>query len=215
MLNQKTSLSRGLAGGALCAAMLTAPAAAHDVLEGAEPAAGATVSEAPEQITLTYSDEVQKVGNRVSVADASGSVVAEGEPTATGREVTFDLPADLAPGTYTTTWRVVSSDGHPISGETGFTVAGASSSTEASSSPTASASSAPSEASSAPAASASSAPATDATGSTDPSPEPTASTSPSADAEASDSSGNLGWWIGLGALGALVLGIGAWVLSRR
>lgn len=215
-------------GAAALTCTFAAPAGAHDVLEGAEPSAGETLTKAPDELVLTYSDAVQQVGNRVSVTDSAGEVVAEGEPTADGPVVTFDLPEDLADGSYTTTWRVVSSDGHPISGTTDFTVAAGSD--DAGSSPAQS--SEPAESSRAP--SGSSEPA----GS--PSSEPTAAPSDSASAEPTesttteatgtpsdeagsdvqdsdqDSSGGLSTtgWVGLGALALVLLAGGALLLRR-
>lgn len=205
-----------------------APAGAHDVLEGAEPSAGETLTEAPDELVLTYSDAVQQVGNRVSVTDSAGEVVAEGEPTADGPVVTFDLPEDLADGSYTTTWRVVSSDGHPISGTTDFTVASGSDdagSSPAESSEPATSSGAPSG-SSEPAGSPSSEPSTAPSDSA--SAEPTESTTTEAtvtpsddegsDAQDSDqdSSGGLSTtgWVGLGALALVLLAGGALLLRR-
>ena len=215
-------------GAAALTCTFAAPAGAHDVLEGAEPSAGETLTEAPDELVLTYSDTVQQVGNRISVTDSAGEVVAEGEPTADGSVVTFDLPEDLADGSYTTTWRVVSSDGHPISGTTDFTVAAGSD--DAGSSPAQS--SGPAESSGAP--SGSSEPA----GS--PSSEPTAAPSDSASTEPTDSTtteatgtpsdeagsdaqdsdqdsgGGLSTtgWVGLGALALVLLAGGALLLRR-
>ncbi|QRO87769.1 copper resistance CopC family protein [Kytococcus sedentarius] len=215
-------------GAATLTCTFAAPAGAHDVLEGAEPSAGETLTEAPDELVLTYSDAVQQVGNRVSVTDSAGEVVAEGEPTADGPVVTFDLPEDLADGSYTTTWRVVSSDGHPISGTTDFTVAAGSDdagSSPAQSSEPAESSGAPSE-SSEPAGSPSSEPT--AAPSDSASAEPTESTTTEAtgtpsdeagsDAQDSDqdSSGGLSTtgWVGLGALALVLLAGGALLLRR-
>lgn len=215
-------------GAAALTCAFAAPAGAHDVLEGAEPSAGETLTEAPDELVLTYSDAVQQVGNRISVTDSAGEVVAEGEPTADGPVVTFDLPEDLADGSYTTTWRVVSSDGHPISGTTDFTVAAGSDdagSSPAQSSEPAGSSGAPSG-SSEPAGSPSSEPT--AAPSDSASAEPTESTTTEAtgtpsdeagsDAQDSDqdSSGGLSTtgWVGLGALALVLLAGGALLLRR-
>lgn len=202
-------------GAAALTCTFAAPAGAHDVLEGAEPSAGETLTEAPDELVLTYSDAVQQVGNRISVTDSAGEVVAEGEPTADGPVVTFDLPEDLADGSYTTTWRVVSSDGHPISGTTDFTVAAGSD--DAGSSPAQSsepAGSPSSEPAAAPSDSASAEPTesttTEATG--------TPSDEAGSDAQDSDqdSSGGLSTtgWVGLGALALVLLAGGALLLRR-
>jgi len=97
-------------------------ASAHDSIVGSDPADGAELTGSPTQVVLSFSAEIQAVGNQVVVSDAAGTEVASGEPVADGSTATLPLPT-LADGEYTVTWRVVSSDGHPIDGTFGFTVA--------------------------------------------------------------------------------------------
>lgn len=118
---------------ALFAALLTAlflfaapsPAAAHDTLVGSDPAADSTVETLPEAMTLTFSaDLIPGDGaTAVEVTDAAGTSVIDGAPQIEGATVTQALASATAEaGEYRVTWRVVSSDGHPISGEFAFTV---------------------------------------------------------------------------------------------
>ena len=92
------------------------------------PAADATLSKAPTEITLTYSANLMNVegGNRVRVTDSAGNSLVEGKGDAkvSGNTVTqtLNLKDPAADETYTVTWRVVSSDGHPIQGTYRFTV---------------------------------------------------------------------------------------------
>lgn len=104
-----------------------APAAAHDELISTDPAAGATVDALPTAITLTYSAQLlaEGGGNEVQVTDAEGTSIADGALVVDGATVTQALLPG-ATGAVTVLWRVVSSDGHPISGEFSFTVADAS-----------------------------------------------------------------------------------------
>jgi len=106
-----------------------APASAHDQLVGTDPADGATLTALPAQITLTFSDAVlpDPGATAVEVTDPAGAPVADGEATTDGATVTQTLRADAADpnGRYTVAWKVVSSDGHPVSGTFAFTVAGA------------------------------------------------------------------------------------------
>jgi copper resistance protein C len=97
-----------------------APASAHDRLLSSNPADGATVG-APENVTLTYSAEILPTGARVQVKAPDASVATSGDPTVKGTKVVQQVDAS-APGTYSVTWRVTSSDGHPISGTFSFTV---------------------------------------------------------------------------------------------
>ncbi len=112
---------------ALCAAVGLAvqPAFAHDRLLEADPADGASVSaEEFRAVTLSYSAEPLDLGNQVVVKDSKGEVLFEGEPKVEGVKAVAELEKAPAPGEVTVQWRVVSSDGHPISGSLKYTVTG-------------------------------------------------------------------------------------------
>lgn len=100
------------------------PAAAHDELVSTNPADGATLTEAPASLELTYSGDIMDVdgANQVRVTNAAGESVTDGAPEVDGTVVTQDLATAAADDTYTVTWRVVSSDGHPIQGTFTYTV---------------------------------------------------------------------------------------------
>jgi len=98
-----------------------APAQAHDRLVASEPGDGAALEAAPEEVTLTFSGEPLDVGTAVTVVDAEGEAVAAGEPEVDGTEVVQAVDG-LPDGGYAVRWRVVSGDGHPVSGGFGFTV---------------------------------------------------------------------------------------------
>ena len=97
-------------------------AQAHDQLVGSNPEDGAELDEQPEWIEMDFSGEIQDVGTEVQVLQDGGDDVSAGEITVEGTTVSSALPDNLTPGTYTVQWRVVSSDGHPISGEFDFTL---------------------------------------------------------------------------------------------
>jgi methionine-rich copper-binding protein CopC len=112
---------------AFVAAVATAsPAHAHDELLGSDPAANATIDALPGQLTLTFSAEIadDEGASVVEVTDAAGTALASGTPTVRDNLVTQALSGE-ASGAVTVLWKVVSSDGHPISGEFSFTVTGA------------------------------------------------------------------------------------------
>lgn len=108
---------------ALCgfSAVSVAPASAHDRIISSDPADGAVLDHSPTQITLTFSDEIEALGSQVVVVDTLGNELASGAPTVDGTTATLPLGM-LTNSGYTVTWRVVSSDGHPIDGTFGFTV---------------------------------------------------------------------------------------------
>jgi methionine-rich copper-binding protein CopC len=102
---------------------LVAPAAAHTALVGMTPADGSTVTTAPTQVVLTFDEAVEQVGDAVVVTAPSGARVGSGAPVVDGSLVTQQLVALTEPGRYTVAYRVVSDDGHPVTGSLGFTLA--------------------------------------------------------------------------------------------
>ncbi len=102
------------------------PASAHDELLGSDPAADSSVDALPTQLTLTFSAEIadDEGASVVEVTDAAGASLTDGTPTVHDNVLTQPLTG-AASGAVTVLWKVVSSDGHPISGEFSFTVAGA------------------------------------------------------------------------------------------
>jgi methionine-rich copper-binding protein CopC len=114
-----------LAIGSAMLAMLAGPAPVawgHAELIGSVPASGATLPAAPSAVTLTFSDPIDQRFVRTAVTGPGGT--AASSATASGPKVTVPLPAQ-GPGSYRLDYRVVSADGHPISGRLAFMVAGA------------------------------------------------------------------------------------------
>ncbi|HET7399454.1 MAG TPA: copper resistance CopC family protein [Intrasporangium sp.] len=106
-------LALGLVGGQ------PALAAAHEVLERTDPAAGTTVERLPAAVRLTFSDPPLAVGAQVLVTGPVGDV-ASGTPSIEGRVLSQPL-LDRAPaGDYTVTYRVTAEDGHPVTGTFSF-----------------------------------------------------------------------------------------------
>lgn len=122
-----------LAGAAVAAAavlFVAAPASAHDELVSSDPAANAELATAPEQLTLTFSNNLLSIdeassGTAITVTDESGTDWVDGTLAVQADTVTAPLASDMPGGDYHVTWQVVSSDGHPTSGEYDFTVSAA------------------------------------------------------------------------------------------
>ncbi|WP_347351685.1 copper resistance CopC family protein [Intrasporangium sp.] len=105
---------------ALGLALTGAPAAiAHDVVESTTPAEGTTVDRLPGTVSITLSDDPLAIGSQVLVKGPAGDV-AEGRPRIEGRVLSQQLSPRAPAGTYVVTYRVTSSDGHPISGTFSF-----------------------------------------------------------------------------------------------
>lgn len=179
------------------------PAAAHDELVSTDPADGATVAAAPDQVTLTFTDKAIALGTEVKVTAPDGSVVSTGDPQLGPTTVAQPLGAARPAGTYTVVWRVTSADGHPVSGT--FRFAATSAVGVAAATPSAVPSQVPSATPGASVASPSDASPSDAS----PSPTPTASAVPVPSA----STGRPSYWLVVGAV--LVLAAAAAALGRR
>ncbi|WP_298873656.1 copper resistance CopC family protein [uncultured Microbacterium sp.] len=117
---------RALAGGIVVAVAVVlasiVPASAHDQLLSSTPAEGERLASAPDEISLSFSADVLDVGAEVVVADADGVDWAGADPLLSAGVVTVPLRGELPAAGYEVRWRVVSSDGHPISGVVPFTV---------------------------------------------------------------------------------------------
>lgn len=127
-----TALRRPAAPIALAATLLAAflvllsplSASAHDALVSSSPAADSSVETLPSELTLTFSAKLidGEGATELTVTDPAGQSVIDGTPTVEGAIVTQPLLGSGPAGEYHVVWKVVSSDGHPTSGEFSFTV---------------------------------------------------------------------------------------------
>jgi copper transport protein len=99
-----------------------APAIAHAALTGSDPAAETVVPEAPNRITLTFSESVQLVPGKIQVLDPNNERADQNQPEVAGNTVTVPLRADAAKGTYLISYRVISADSHPVAGAIVYSV---------------------------------------------------------------------------------------------
>ena len=104
-------------------ALGVAPASAHDRLVASSPAEGETLDAPPAEATLRFSAEPVELGSEVALARADGTAIPLDEPLAIdAAEVEQPLPV-LEAGEYALTWRITSSDGHPVDGVVHFSIA--------------------------------------------------------------------------------------------
>lgn len=114
----------GLAALTVTAALVALPttAAAHSELISADPEAGSTLSEVPDQVTLTFNEPVQKQGSTILVKAGTQVVSDPSTFTVDGTGASVDLEAGEASGAYTVSYRVVSADGHVVRASYSFAV---------------------------------------------------------------------------------------------
>lgn len=100
-------------------------AAAHTSLVGSDPVNGATVASPLTAVVLNFSEEINPAFADVAVTSADGRNWVSGSASVEGPRLTAALGPDrLTDGLYTVGYRVVSADGHPVSGSYTFTIAG-------------------------------------------------------------------------------------------
>lgn len=101
--------------------LLAGPASAHASLISTDPVEGAVLATAPEQVTFTFDEPVRATSGSVHLFDATGREL-DSDGKARDTELVVDLPGGMDDGTFIVTWRVISSDGHPIAGALTFSV---------------------------------------------------------------------------------------------
>jgi copper transport protein len=104
--------------------VLAAPASAHATLLSTDPSNGGVYTKPPSAVTLRFNEgvEVSLGGVRVYTSDRTRVVTGKPEhPEGRQSVVSTSLPK-LDNGTYVVTWRVISSDSHPIEGAYTFQV---------------------------------------------------------------------------------------------
>ena len=96
----------------------TGVAAAHASLVATNPGDGSSVASSPVEVNATFSESVSIELGGLSVRDIDGTRVDDGasQVDTTGLTVATRLRPDLPDGTYVATYRVLSADGHPVSG---------------------------------------------------------------------------------------------------
>ncbi|MFF4598239.1 copper resistance protein CopC [Amycolatopsis sp. NPDC001319] len=108
------------------------PALAHNVLISSNPADGASLATGPAKVTLTFDQYVQNADvNQIAVTGPDGNQWAEGPVTVENNVISAPLRPLGPAGKYTVGYRILSADGHPVSGEIPFTLTKAGSGTPA------------------------------------------------------------------------------------
>jgi methionine-rich copper-binding protein CopC len=96
------------------------PASAHAELANTSPADGAILESAPESLTLNFNSRVLDGMAEVAVTNSSGFLVTGVIAKSAQTTVSAPWPADLPGDTYVIAYRIVSEDGHPITGSFSF-----------------------------------------------------------------------------------------------
>lgn len=105
---------------ALVVALAGTAAFAHASLNSADPADGAVLAAAPQELRLVFSEPVSPLALRLIGPDGGTRALDRFELR--DRTVVIAVPEKLVAGTHVLSWRVVSADGHPVGGSVVFAV---------------------------------------------------------------------------------------------
>ncbi|WP_020667771.1 copper resistance CopC/CopD family protein [Amycolatopsis nigrescens] len=101
-------------------------ASAHAVLVGSTPGSFEVLGTSPSEVTLRFNESVSIGVAEIRLIGPGGADVAgvskPAHPPDSPEVVAATLPAGLAKGTYTVSYRVVSADSHPVQGAFAFSV---------------------------------------------------------------------------------------------
>ena len=105
----------------LAGSILLAPSAsAHAVFVASNPAKNSMVTIMPKSVSIRFDDKIIEIAgkhaNVLSVTDAKGHLISTGNATVAGNTVSTEIKAGAAKGRVTLSWRVISDDGHPVTG---------------------------------------------------------------------------------------------------
>jgi methionine-rich copper-binding protein CopC len=121
----------------LLVTLASSPAQAHNVLTGSDPKGGTTLPVLPDRVTLTFDQSVRRDFARIAVTGPDGAHYEQGEVGVDGTSVYIGTRRDGPQGAYEIGYRIVSNDGHPVTGAITFTVTGGGQATAATPQPSA------------------------------------------------------------------------------
>ena len=110
----------------LLSVLMAPTGSAHADLQVSTPEDGESLEVAPEEIRLTFSEELFEELVEISILDAAGdlySTIKVEQTPPPGTDVIFPWPPQTPPGEYSIAYRVVSADGHPVTGTISFSYA--------------------------------------------------------------------------------------------
>jgi hypothetical protein len=120
MYNSKLLLVASL----LSLTALAPRAFAHAFPDHAQPAIGSTVSPAPHEVKIWFTQKLEPAFSKLDVHDATGAAIDQGDAAVDPQDATL-LHVSLKPlaaGTYKVHWHAVSVDTHVTDGNFTFTV---------------------------------------------------------------------------------------------
>ena len=95
----------------------------HSGMLSSSPEKDAVLSTSPEKIVIEFKDAVEPAFSKIEVFDSDKEKVSQKTQfTKTDKIIESWLSEDLPPGQYKVKWKIMSLDGHKISGKYTFTI---------------------------------------------------------------------------------------------
>ena len=113
-----------LASTVLALTFIPGIASAHAILESSSPEASSLLASSPKEIRLDFDEQVEATLGDVRVYDSEQREVSNSNTVRSASDasvVTAEVPT-LKSGVYVVVWRVVSADGHPVTGAFPFEI---------------------------------------------------------------------------------------------
>ena len=95
-------------------------ASAHADVVGTTPIDGAVLDSAPQSLTLSFNSTLLDGMVEVAVSNSDGELVSGIVAESVGTDAIVLWPVDLPGDTYQVSYRIVSQDGHPVTGSLRF-----------------------------------------------------------------------------------------------
>jgi len=105
----------------LALVMFAVIASAHAHLQKSSPADGSVITTTPSKLLLSFSEAARLTALSIQKGNEPRQSLKP-LPSTAAPQISVPLP-QLTPGTYSVNWRVVSDDGHMMSGTLHFTLA--------------------------------------------------------------------------------------------
>ena len=101
---------------------------AHSQLVSSTPTNGATLATAPAEVVFTFDENLLPDLDTISINTERGENVASKQVEPVANSISMPWPNTITSGTYQVAYRIVSGDGHPVTGAITFTIGTASAS---------------------------------------------------------------------------------------
>jgi methionine-rich copper-binding protein CopC len=111
--------------------LAAAPASAHSKLVSTSPVDGSVLDAPPTSVEFIFDETLLAGTETISINDEQGNVIVTAPATVDADTISLPWPASASEGVFQVAYRVVSGDGHPVTGAITITIAASATSSNA------------------------------------------------------------------------------------